>query len=400
MGDPTQPDPETLRKVLVLGEMVHDSDPKLAKRIREWLFKRSDDYLQAYAFETAKVLTSPPTSRWHQAEDAWGRWVMSVTPSLTEAEAETMTRAVTEYVPEGVHAFPTIERFTLGLAIADLWAREGHPEIDRNRAAFETTVCGRQNDYGKLSVYCGGRRSFWYGEALASDAGAHRLAQALLARKDTPLTTSAILGVGGSPRALTVLADLEQDASLWRDAVLAVSRMENHSWIQDWLIPELRRVWRARPAWRGVILYALAQASGEYADEQHDEHGLVPFARFARDFEGGASRSDVISFLEQAPRALDSIRWILPARTKGFAVVPLVLPHLDAYLALPKGSPTGSPPGPGFGSFVGYLCYHDHDLAGLAELRAYFSKRAPLHPGDPLNTLMAPYSPRACRGHG
>ena len=399
-GDPDEPDAEALRKVLLLAQLLGTSDPELSRRVRAWLFERTGDFVEAYTSQTARVLSSAPTSPWHRSEAAWGSWVMAQLPTMTEDEAARIVRGVTGYLPQGVKAFPTVDRFTLGLAIADLWAKEGHPQVDRNRPAFENVVCSVEDDYGKLGSYCGGGKGWWYQEALSSDALTHRLAEAVLARKDPSLTAAVILGVGTTPKTLAVLSDFERDANAWRDAILAVSRVNDFHWLQDWLIPELRRVWRSHPAWRGVVLYALAQASGEHAEDDREQYGLVDFLHFSRDFEGGATRADFTSFLDQSPRALELARWIMPARTKGWSVVDLVLPRLDAYFELPRNLPARSPPGPGFGSLVGFLCYRDHDLAGLARLRAYFAKRAPSHPGDPLNALMDHYTPKECRGRG
>jgi hypothetical protein len=405
-GAPKEPDPEVLRKVLVL-EPLASGDPALAapiqdssvaslpRRIHEWLFKRGDDFLQAYAFEPAKVL-SPESSRWHQAEAAWVAWVGRQLPTVNEVDAQTLTYYMGQSRRDGVPQFPGLDRFAVGLAIVDLWVRLGHPEVDRGRP-FESVVCQVNNNYGKLSSWCGGGEGWWYAEALATDQSAHRLARVVLERKDPLLTVSVSLGIGTSPRTLVVLNDFEQDPTIWRDALLAISRGEDQGFLRDWLIPDLRRVWKSRPAWRPVILYALAQASGEYADEQHEEHGLVGFGHFSQQFEGGVSRGDFAAFLQQAPRALELARWLLPARTKGWSVADVVLPQLDAYFALPRDA--WAPRAPGFASLVGYLCYREHDLAGLAKLRAYFEKRAPSHPGDPLNAMMDHYGPKECRGH-
>jgi hypothetical protein len=399
-GSPDEPDPDVVRKVLALSQVVGTSDARLASRIREWLYDRVSDFLQAYAYETAKVLASPPTSRWRQSEAAWGSWAMAQLPTMTEQEAGKLNYGVSAYVPDGVKAFPTLDRFSVGLSIADLWVRAGHPEVDRNRSAFENVVCAVHNDYGKLSAYCGGGRAWWYREALSSDVLTHRLAAAVVARHDPPLTTAVTLGIGTSPKTLAVLTDFEQDAGVWRDALLAISRVDDLHWLQDWLVPDLRRIWKSRVSWRGVVLYALAEASGKYADEQHEQHGVVDWAHFSRNFEGGVNRADFATFLDQSPRSLELARWVMPVRTKGWSVVDVVLPRLDGYFALPHDVPAGAPPGPGFDSVVAYLCYRDHDMMGLAKLRAYFAKRAPAHPGDPLNTLMDHYTTKDCRGRG
>jgi len=75
-----------------------------------------------------------------------------------------------------------------------------------------------------------------------------------------------------------------------------------------------------------------------------------------------------------------------------------VLPRLDAYFALPKDIPEGSPAGPGLGILVSQLCWDDFDAGAWARLRAYFDKRAPSHPGDPTNRItdLGPYAPKRC----
>ena len=159
-----------------------------------------------------------------------------------------------------------------------------------------------------------------------------------------------------------------------------IARVDDAHWLQDWLVPELKKKWRAQPSWRGTILYARSRrASGEYPDD-NEAHGLIDWTHFARDFEGGVTRNDFASFLTQSPSALELARWLLAARTKGWSTVDVILPDLDAYFALPKDDHY-APRGAGFASIPGYLCHHDHDLAGIAKLRDYFTKRAASHSG-------------------
>jgi hypothetical protein len=110
------------------------------------------------------------------------------------------------------------------------------------------------------------------------------------------------------------------------------------------------------------------------------------------------TRADVDAFLDQAPRSLELAVWVLPARTRGWSVADAILPRLDAYLALADDVPEGSPPGPGLGILVGYLCEDDFDPAGWAKLRAYFDSRARSHPGDRTNRIMdlGRFAPKRC----
>jgi hypothetical protein len=85
--DPDTPDPERIRKVLRLDQLVGTSDPTLAPRIHAWLVGVAGELMQAYANQTAKVLASPPTSPWHRSEAAWVTWVNSHVTTFSENDA-------------------------------------------------------------------------------------------------------------------------------------------------------------------------------------------------------------------------------------------------------------------------------------------------------------------------
>jgi hypothetical protein len=395
--DPDTPNPEAIRKVLLLDSIVGASDPALAAQVREWLIRAAGDFAQAYANQTAKVLASPPSSSWHRAEAAWVAWLSARLATLTEDEVVAVAYDVFgDRQAPAVRWFPGLDRFAFGLAVADLWIREGHPGLtDHNFPASEHFVCSVQNDYGKLSSWCEDGGGWWYRRALASDADTKRLAEAVLARKDAPLTRAVAVGIGLSPKTLDVLHTWEKDAGVWRDALLVVAREDDWHWMRDWLMPEMKRVWTDHPPWHGAILYALAMASGQYPDEGAGEV-IDAYNRFLHDVAHGVTRDDFASFLDQTPRAIEFARWAMNERTKGWSVADVILPRLDAYFALPEGVPEGSPTGPGFASIVGHMCYRDHDVAGLAKLKAYFDKRAPSHPGDRLNVMMDSYGPKVC----
>jgi hypothetical protein len=149
------------------------------------------------------------------------------------------------------------------------------------------------------------------------------------------------------------------------------------------------------------VLYALAEfAVPLLGTHPGDFEGPTPLKSFAEHFGGRITRAELEAFLDQSPRSLDLAVWLMPARTKDWSVVDVILPRLDAYLALPHDG--GSTPGPGLGSLVGALCYTDFDARGWAKLRAYFDRRAASHPGDPLNVIMdlGHYAPARCHAHG
>jgi hypothetical protein len=396
--EPRTPDAEAIRKVLWLEQLVGPADPVLTGRIRDWMVHQGSDFLSAYVNETSKVLALPPSSPWHRAEAAWGAWLTAHVSTFTEQEAQAVGYAIS-YGGQatGVQQFPGVDRFAFALSVADMWIREGHPGLrDHNYPASEDIVCSVENDYGKLSSYCEDGHGWWYKLALQTDADTQRLTQAVLVRKDAMLTQAVALGIGLSPKTLDILKVWEQDPGVWRDALLAIARENDWHWMRDWLFPEMRRVWAAHPPWRGTILYALAMAAGEFADNGKEFECNVAFDHFAHDFAGGVTRTDFASFLDQAPRAIEFARWLMPDRVKGWSVADVIVPKLDAYFALPENSPPDSPRGPGFGALEGFMCYQDHDLADLAKLKAYFDRRAPSHPGDRLNTLMSDYATR-CR---
>jgi hypothetical protein len=393
--EPRRPDMEAVRKVLGLKELVGDSDPALAARIRTWLLARVDELASAYNDDAAKVRALPPTSRWRQIEAGFITWLNRALPTLTEEELGHVEWKIEDLVryDKGVNAFAGVDRIALGMAAVDLWIRAGHPKPDRNRHLFYSVLCAVEVRSGMLRRSCDSD-GWWYKEQTASEAGTRRLAQAVLARRDRDLARTVAVAMGRTSMTLTFLAEIEKDAALWQTAVIAISSHEERAWTHDFLLPELRRAWKTYPDRRGAILYSVAQASTHPEAELPVQ--VVGFLNFTRDWGSGVGRTELVAFLDQHPRAIELLAWLMPARTPGWSVVDVLVPRLEAYFALSRDTADDAPRGPGFERIVSVLC-KEHAFGELAKLRTYFERRAPAHPGDRLNMIMDSYTPKTCR---
>ncbi len=395
-SQPTEPryGPGTIQKVLRLAQLAGGGDPKLAADIRKWLLGLMDDYVGAYWNDSASILGLPPDAPWHRAEAAWSTWLASTMSSLPDDEVGSIVHYAFSPVRDGVRAFPGFDPFAYGLMIADRWARAGHPTSES--AYYTDVVCPVKYDANDPRGRTVCRDSEWYPYVLRTEESTKRLAQALVARRDPVLTRTIFRTVGTN---LALWRELEADEPTWHDATLERANDQEQG---DAPVSELRRLWRTYPARRGVILYMLATSWGntdlpsEYiVNDKVDD--MARYTRFPSSFDGGVTRADFASFLEQGPRAVGMSQWVMPYLTKGWSPVDLLLPRLDAYLLLPEDERRRAGQSDPFLGTVLYVCKHEPQ-GEFAKLWAYHQKReAARKPGDALDSSLGGLTPKECK---
>lgn len=395
-SEPQQPDhsPETILKVLRLAQLVGAGDPKLSGDIRKWLLGLMDDYGGAYWNDAAAVQALPPDAPWHRAEAAWSSWLASSMASLPDDEAGSVVHDAFFPVRDGVKPFPGFDPFAFGLMIEDRWAKAGHPTSESGYYADIVCPIEYDRDDPKGRKNC--RDSEWYPYALRSEANTKRLAQALVARRDPVFTRTVFRNVGIN---LALWRELETDEPTWHDAALEMADDEDQG---DAPFSELRRLWRAYPARRGVILYMLAISWGNtdlpaefIVNDKLDD--MATYTKFPANFDGGVTRADFANFVDQGPRAVGLSQWLMPWLTNGWSPVDLLLPHLDAYFGLPDNQRRHAGSSDPFLGTVLYLCKR-HETGEFAKLWAYHLKRdAARRPGDPLDTSLGGVTPKECK---
>ena len=402
-SSPATPDPEVLLRVLDLSSAVGGSDPLLARELRKWLLHEAPEFASAYQGNAADRLAAlQPSSAWRRAETAWVAWLNSVSSSLTDEEKLELSRAifVKSRAPDGVYrtsptAFPGFDRFGFGLAVADQWARAGHPRGgslgEAQRELYGAIVCPH-------TVGRDGSKSFiarcdyaWYDSALDDPATMKRLADALLARKDADLVGTALTAISYAPRqddklsTLFALAHaLDADSAVWSAAFRVIADERAQAGDADRWVDEAGRYWIAHPPRHGTLLYALVQL------DRYENHDKVGWKRFAGKFGGPVDSGDFASFVDHGVRAMSLAYVLWPALSRGWSRAGVLVPRLDAYLADPgarlydHGDPDGA-----LRRIAERLCA-EGGVGDMEQLRAFLVKRALSHPGEDYASIFVP----------
>lgn len=95
------------------------------------------------------------------------------------------------------------------------------------------------------------------------------------------------------------------------------------------LVDEARRLYRAYPARRGLLLYLLA-ALDRYG------HGKVPWSTFGASFGASVGEHELRAYLGEGSRALSNLAVLWPALSPGFSRATVIAPRLAAYLDDPQ----------------------------------------------------------------
>jgi hypothetical protein len=406
--EPREPDPDSVVGAVALASLVGDSDPRLAADIRSWLMGAMRDLASAYKHEAERVVALAPRSRWRQAEASWVAWANARLPTMTDEEKLAIVESVFVRTlgPDGVEraasfAFPGFDRFAFGLAIADAWARAGHPRGSgppSQAELFAAVVCPKSTGAEGAASPLERCNYAWYRDALDNDATTRRLTDALLARKDLDLVETVFTAVDFMPgggdklgRLFSLARSLDADDAEWRRAfhAMADDRAEGGD-VARW-VDEARRQWASHPARHGALLYALAQVDRSADSDE------VGWERFAGKFGTPVGARDFAAYLDEGVRAMSLAPALWPAFSAGWSRANVLTPRLDTYLADPATRQYDRhDPERALQAIAGRLCA-EGATSDMTQIRAFFEQRAASHPGEDYAALFTAPANRCAR---
>ena len=399
--EPREPDADTVVAAVALSSLVGSSDPRLAADLRAWLMNAVQDFASAYNQDGDRIAALPAWSRWRRAEASWVAWTNARLPTMTDEEKLALVESVfvrargTDGVVRAASfAFPGLDRFALGLSVADAWARAGHPRGSGQPRAqldlFAAVVCPRSVGPDGTSSFEGRCDYVWYRDALDDPGTTRRLTDALLARKDLELVEATFTAVNSMPAAgdklaslLTLARALDGDDAEWRRAfhVIADDFAEGGD-APRWM-DEARRQWAAHPSRHGVLLYALAQV------DRYGDSDKVGWGRFAGTFGAPVDARDFAAYLDEGVRAMSRAQTVWPALSPGWSRAAPLVARLDAYLADPAARRYDEQdPGRALGGIAQRLCA-EGAVADMAQIRGYLERRIATHPGEDYASVFA-----------
>jgi hypothetical protein len=326
---------------------------------------------------------------------------------MTDAERLTFARTIfvkmfnddePKYGRYSSFSFPGIDPFAFGIAVVDEWRKAGHPieipDAPERAQLYEFVVCPHPVD-ARGSRSRAPRCDYdLYQLALARPKGTDRLAEALLARRDPTFTEMAILNVGyhgGPDRLLELFRAVEADEATWRAAALVIAD-ELAETSGDPLLDETRRLYRAYPGRRGILLYLLAQM------DRYD-NGKVPWASLPTTFGAKVSAGDFAAYLDLGPRSFSLAPVVWPALGPGWSRAELIATRLDRYLDDPRVRQFNfQDPWLALRGIVNRLC-DEKRKDDISILHALFVARAAKKPSEAhaWENLVEDTGPNACR---
>ena len=393
-GAPPVPDADALLGVVALASLANLTPATLAHDVRAWLVRQAPELAEAYYHSEDRVAALPPGAPWHRAEAAWVAWANAQLPGMNDEEKTVLASSVFVRMrgPDGVLrtlplAFPGFDRFAFGVGVADAWARAGHPRRGRltpaQRALLDAVLCPVDTDPDGVVVDDSRCEYGWYADATDDPRTTRRLVEALLARKDPDLVRSAVFAMASMPRegdrlaSLFVLLDaLDPDDGAWSVAFRVVADRYAEGGEADRWSDLARRVWRAHPARRGALLYALVQV------DRYGDRDKVGWASFAETFGAPIGATELGALLDQGARGWSLAATVWPALSAGWSRADVLRSRLDAYLArtdLARYDPHD--PAHALGAVARRLC-ETGDVGAMAQLAAYFRGRLATHPGE------------------
>lgn len=398
--EPREPDADAVVAAVALSSLVGSSDPRLAADVRAWLMNAVQDFASAYNHDGDRIAALPAWSRWRRAEASWVAWANARLPTMTDEEKLALVESVfvrargtDGVVRAAAFAFPGLDRFALGLSVADAWIRAGHPRGSGQPPAqldlFAAVVCPRSVSPDGTAFFEGRCDYVWYRDALDDAATTRRLTDALLARKDFELVDAAFTAVEFMPADGDKLASLfslaralDADDAEWRRAFHVIADNLAEAGDGPRWVDEARRQW-GHPARHGALLYALAQV------DRYGDSDKVGWGRFAGTFGAPVAARDFAAYLDEGARAMSLAHVVWPALSPGWSRAAVLVAHLDAYLADPAARRYDSQdPGRALGAISQRLCA-EGALADMAQLRGYFQQRIATHPGEDYASMFA-----------
>jgi hypothetical protein len=314
--------------------------------------------------------------------------------------AESRAGALDTLLGRGVKNARLLETaFTLAVRTIDGWRNAGHPLPAEHAPSipreFEVVVCPHpknDRDARSLAPRCDGGIVRL---ALASESGRVRLGELLASRKDPILVEHIMVSAGyssyegGERQGFALLRAVEGDLPSLRMALRVLAEDHAHGAVVDIWMAELRRLWLARSAARGTLLYVLAHLD-PYGN------GKVDFSDFAGDFGALVAEDEAKAYFAEGYRALSLAPIVWPAFSRNFSRAALLRPLLDGYLADERVRHFSMrDPYEAMVRIRHRLCEEGAD-ADLRALSSYFAARVKDRPGQGLDDMSKTFDPRTC----
>jgi hypothetical protein len=377
----------------------------LDARARDWLIDEGSFFQRGYALQADAVRAMPAASAWKRAEAAYVRFLSRAISSLDDDRELKMVRLL--YGRESASAFPGFDRLAFGLSLADEWIRTGHPAVSTGgpRAAlYEFVLCPAPRDksgHHSISPRCD---RIFYRDALATEAGRRKLADALTSRNDAAFTEAAFVALArlGARDALALWREVQSHAATWKIAAEIVLDEIAETADKGLVAEEAVRLWRDRADAHGVAL-ALLAASDRY------DNGAVAWKELPQRLGAPVEAADFASYLDADYRSISRASVVWPALSPGWSRADVIVPRLDRWLDEPRVR-EDDPQNPirALLAIIQRMC-NDGARADLAKVRAYLEGRQRSHPAERLLGLIdetqrckppRPGAPPAPRGTG
>jgi hypothetical protein len=338
--------------------------------------------------------SSPATAEASRVVAAW------LERDFASLPAESRADALDILLGRGVKNARFLEcAFTLAVRTVDEWQRAGHPLPGEHAPSipreFEVVVCPHpknDRDTRSLAPRCEGGIVRL---ALATEAGRVRLGELLASRKDPILVEHVMVSAGystydgGAGQVFALLRAVEADLPSLRMALRVLAEDHAQGAVVDVWMAEMRRLWFARPAARGTILYVLAHLD-PYGN------GKIDFADFSGDFGKPVSGEETKAYFAEGYQALSLSPIVWPAFSRDFSRAAVLAPLLDSYLADERVRRFSMrDPHDALVRIRHRLC-EEGAAADLRALSSYFAARVQAHPGQGLDDMSKTYDPRTC----
>ncbi len=380
-------EPARIRKLVALHARARDET--LRAHVRRKLLRLARSALTDYHWGHEAALAAECPA----AIEAYGGFLAENAASLSPGErlevAQTLYVIDRERRP--VPSPPHFDAFAFGLQVIDEWlASTARPaeaptrpesKADRDRDALHGFVAC---PYIPHSSHPHCRDEPFYAWAWDTPEHRRRLAAALAERDSLEFTRAALhalqmaRGPDGAVHELWRM--LEDDPAAWAIATRVLGDDHVIGGHSPWVADELERLWRERPAQRGVLLYLLARSDPDARQE-------AIWGRFAKRFGARPSVRDLEAFLDTSPLSMGCLAG--PLGVVDGSPVGAVLDRLDRHLDAGTELEGGYPPIP---VLVRHLCDRGAPAERAAvhahltrRLRDHASERATLR--HPLDTL-------------
>lgn len=329
-------DPEASRIAEGTDLLARVKDDALKTKLRSWLATQGLSYFaRVYSSHGSLLERVSASSEFRRAERLWTNWLGASLPELSAAERLRVAQALFERSgPEEkkrtgksypAYAFPGIDRFAFGSAVADEWIKAGHPATvadDRDKSnLFAFVVCPKAPGASPLCDYG------WY--RFAADQGelGKSLAQLIIARGDEPLLDASLEGAfraGGSSALMSLWGGLASAEKVWLQALDKIIKNFPDGDPASYF-SAIAPHYTTKPALRGKFLYLLART-----DRQGG--GAIEWARFPKHFKSALTEADFRAFLEAAGPDGVPLSWVVwGGLSKGWSRTAVLVPRLNAF---------------------------------------------------------------------